>query len=61
MIHVDSVIPVIPLNMDGLMHVSTEGDCQSRLKTEICVVYKETKYKASRAESKGVGKSLGYY
>lgn len=47
MIHVDSVIPVIPLNMNGLMHVSTEGDCQSRLKTKLCVVYKETKYKAS--------------
>lgn len=50
MVHVNSMIPVTPLNMNGLMHVSTEGDCQSGLETKFNYVLstrKLNKYKAS--------------
>lgn len=36
--------------------MSTEGDCQSRLKTKLCVVYKGKLNIKPQAESKGVGK-----
>ena len=62
MVHVNSVIAAIPLNMNDLMHASTEGDCQSRLKTKLNYVLSTRKLNIKpQVESKGIGKRLGYY
>lgn len=56
------MIPVTPLNMNGLMHVSTEGDCQSGLKTKFNYVLSTRKLNIKpQVESKEVEKRLSYY
>ena len=55
------MILVIPLNMNGLMHVSTEGDCQSGLKTKFNYVLSTRKLNIKpQVESKEVEERLSY-